>query len=244
MNHRAPFLVIETGDPAPELRRLGPFSHWIRIAAGLERDEAVVCRVLDGETLPNREGYAGVLITGSGAMVTDKLDWSERSAAWLRDAAHAGLPLFGICYGHQLIAHALGGQVDWNPAGREIGTVCIERLAGAAGDPLFDGLPDNFGAHATHMQSVTRLPDGAVRLAKSAGDGCHAYRWGEHAWGVQFHPEFSTAMMRGYIAVRREKLRHEGIDRHAVEATVTAAPLARRVLRRFVRHARAHTACA
>jgi len=242
MTVRAPFLIIETGDPAPELRRHGSFAHWIRVAARLHRDEAVVCRVIDGHALPSREGYAGVLVTGSGSMVTERLDWSERSAAWLREAAHAGLPMFGICYGHQLIAHALGGEVGWNPVGREIGTVRIERLADTAGDPLFDHLPDAFDAHATHMQSVIRLPEGAVRLAKSDKDGCHAYRWGRHAWGVQFHPEFSTGMMRGYIAVRREKLLHEGIDRSAIERTVTAAPLARRLLRRFVRHARAATA--
>ena len=239
MTVRTPFLIIETGDPAPTLRRHGSFAHWIRVAAGLHRDEAVACRVIDGHALPSREGYAGVLVTGSGAMVTERLDWSERSAAWLREAAHAGLPLFGICYGHQLIAHALGGEVGWNPVGREIGTVRIERFAEAGTDPLFDGLPTTFDVHATHMQSVVRLPEGAVRLARSEKDGCHAYRWGRHAWGVQFHPEFNTAIMRGYIAARHEKLLHEGLDRAAIERTVTAAPLARRLLRRFVRHARA-----
>ncbi|MBS0463049.1 MAG: glutamine amidotransferase [Proteobacteria bacterium] len=239
MNHQHPFLIIETGEPAPELRRHGPFAHWIRVAAGLHRDEALVCRVLEGQGLPSREGFAGAIISGSGAMVTERLDWSERSAHWLREAAHAGLPLFGICYGHQLIAHALGGEVDWNPFGREIGTVRIERCARTGADVLFDGLPDAFCVHATHMQSVVRLPEGAVRLARSEKDACHAFRWGASAWGVQFHPEFSTAIMRGYIDARREKLHNEGIDRATVQRTVTAAPLARRLLRRFVRHARA-----
>ena len=238
MTTNAPFLIVETGDPAPSLRRYGCFAHWIRVAAGLRRDQAVVYRVIDGHALPRRDGYAGALITGSGAMVTDRHDWSERSATWLRDAAHAGMPLFGICYGHQLIAHALGGEVGWNPVGREIGTVRVERLAEADGDPLFGGHPAAFDAHATHMQSVIRLPDGAVKLARSEKDGCHAFRWGKSVWGVQFHPEFSTRMMRGYIAVRHEKLLHEGIDRFAVQRTVTAAPLARKLLRRFVRHAR------
>jgi GMP synthase (glutamine-hydrolysing) len=238
MTMAAPFLIIETGDPAPELRRYGSFAHWIRVAAGLHRDQAVVCRVIDGDELPSREGFAGVLITGSGAMVTERLDWSERCAIWLREAAHAGLPLFGICYGHQLIAHALGGEVGWNPVGREIGTVRLDRLAEAETDPLFGSHPPAFDAHATHMQSVIRLPEGAVKLARSDKDGCHAFRWGRSAWGVQFHPEFSTTMMRGYIAAREDKLLHEGLDQREIERTVTAAPLARAVLRRFVRHAR------
>ena len=235
----APFLIIETGDPAPSLRRYGSFAHWIRVAAGLRPDQAVTYRVAAGDALPQREGFAGALITGSGAMVTERLDWSERSAAWLRDAAHAGMPLFGICYGHQLLAHALGGAVDYNPVGREMGTVRIERLDAAADDPLFGWHPPVFDAHATHLQTIMRLPEGAVALARSEKDGCHAFRWGSSAWGVQFHPEFSTAMMHGYIAARREKLLNEGMHPPTIHRGVTAAPHARNVLRRFVRHARA-----
>ena len=92
-------------------------------------------------------------------MVTDRHDWSERSAGWLREAAHEGLPLLGICYGHQLIAHALGGEVGWHPEGREMGTVEIERLAPSNDDPLFGGLPGRFAAQATHLQSVLRAPE-------------------------------------------------------------------------------------
>ncbi len=238
MPSQAPFLILQTGEPAPSLRRYGSFSHWIRIAAGLGQDEVVVCRVLEGDALPRREGFAGVLISGSGAMVTERLDWSERSAAWLHDAAHAGMPLFGICYGHQLLAHALGGRVDWNPHGREIGTVQIDCCASAAEDPLFASMRPSFLAHATHMQSVLGLPSGACCLARSKLDDCHGFRWGEQVWGVQFHPEFGTRLMHGYIAARADKLRHEGIDQAAIARTVAAAPRARGLLRHFVRHAR------
>lgn len=232
-----PFLIIETGQPVATMRRYGGFPHWIRVAAGLARDAAVAVDVEHGQPLPSREGFAGVIVSGSGAMVTERLDWSERTAAWLRDAAHAGLPLLGICYGHQLIAHALGGEVGWNPAGREMGTVELELLPPAADDPLFAGLPSPFAAQATHRQSVLRVPDGSVVLARSALDPCHAFRWGASAWGVQFHPEFSATHMRGYIHARAGALRAEGLDPAAMLRAVHAAPFARRVLRRFVRHA-------
>lgn len=235
-----PFLILETGQPVESMRRHRGFPHWIRVAAGLPADAAVVVNVQAGEALPSREGFAGTIVTGSGAMVTDRADWSEASAAWLRDAAHAGMPLLGICYGHQLIAHALGGEVGWHPAGREMGTVELELHADAAHDPLFTGLPAQFAAQATHLQTVLRAPDGATVLARSVHDACHAFRWGHHAWGVQFHPEFSTTHMRGYVRARRDALRGEGRCPHAVAREVSATPHARRVLRRFVRHAARH----
>lgn len=235
-----PFLILETGQPVASMRRHGGFPHWIRTAAGLARDEAVVVDVERGEALPTREGFAGAIVTGSGAMVTDRHDWSEATAGWLAEAARAGLPLLGICYGHQLIAHALGGEVGWHPAGREMGTVEIERLAPSNDDPLFEGLPERFAAQATHLQSVLRLPDEATLLARSDHDPVHAYRWRDAVWGVQFHPEFSTTHMRGYVRARVDALRGEGLCPDATGRGVSATPHARRVLRRFVRHARRH----
>lgn len=234
-----PFLIVETGQPVASMRRHRGFPHWIRVAAGLARDEAVVIDVERGGALPSREGFAGAIVTGSGAMVTDRAEWSERSADWLREAAHAGLPLFGICYGHQLLAHALGGEVGNHPQGREMGTIGLELHPGAEADPLFGGLPARFPAQATHLQTVLRPPEGATVLARSRHDACHAFRWGDRAWGVQFHPEFSAGHMRGYVRARQDALRSEGHCPKTIAEAVSAAPHARRVLRRFVGHARA-----
>jgi len=237
MKH-APFLIVETGQPVRSMRRYGGFPHWIRVAAGLGADEAVVSNVERGDPLPRHEGFAGVIVSGSAAMVTDRADWSERSADWLRETVHEGVPVLGICYGHQLLAHALGGQVDYNPAGRESGTVHIDLHPHAQEDPLFSVLPAKFAAHATHVQTVVRAPDGATVLARSEQDQCHAFRWRDHAWGVQFHPEFATHHMRGYVLARQDHLRSEGRCPGTIARNVTAAPQARKLLRRFVHHAR------
>lgn len=232
------FLILETGRPIGPLRRHGSFGHWIRVAAGLRGRETRACLVADGERLPDAGEFAGVLVTGSGAMVTDREDWSERSAGWLRDAAHAGTPIFGICYGHQLLAHALGGEVGYNPKGREMGTVPLQLHDAAAADPLFAGLPDRIAAQTTHLQSVITAPPGADVLARSEKDSCQAFRWRDSAWGVQFHPEFSSRVMRSYIVARREALASEGTCHATLINSVRPAPLARRVLQRFIHQAR------
>ena len=236
--NRTPFLILETGQPVASLRRYGRFPHWIRVAAGLDADETVVVDVVQGGELPDHRDYAGVIISGSAAYVTDRAHWSERSAYWLRAAAHDNRPVFGICYGHQLLAHALGGEVAYNPAGRESGTIELALEPPAQDDPLFAGLPARFPAHATHLQTVLRAPEGAEILARSAQDNCHAFRWGPNAWGVQFHPEFATHHMRGYVRARAECISRHGGCARSLARGVSAAPLARQLLRRFVRQAR------
>lgn len=235
--HLPPFLVLETGEPVAGLRRHGGFAHWIRVAAGLAGDDVVAVDVR-ATAPPRRQGFAGAIVTGSAAMVSDRQGWSERAAGWLREAAHAGLPLLGICYGHQLLAHALGGEVGDNPAGREMGTVEVSLHPEAADDPLFAALPVRFTAQASHLQAVLRPPEQAVVLARSRLDGCQAFRWGRSTWGVQFHPEFSAAHMQGYVRARREALRAEGHSPEDISRTISAAPHARSVLRRFAVHAR------
>lgn len=220
------------------MRRYGGFPHWIRVAAGPAADDAVVANVEQGAPLPRRDGFAGVIVTGLAALVTDKADWSKRSAHWLRDAAHEGLSLLGICYGRPLLAHALGGEVADNPAGRESGTIGIDLQPHAGHDPLFAGLPLRFNAHSSHVQTVLRPPHQATVLAKSDRDHCQAFRWGDRAWGLQFHPEFATHHMRGYVGAREDALRREGRCPRTIARDVTAAPQARKLLRRFVRHAR------
>lgn len=145
-------------------------------------------------------------------MVSERADWSERTAEWLTRAVDTGLPVLGVCYGHQLLAHALGGRVGRNPAGRQIGTVIAQRLASSANDPLLGHLPTAFAAQTSHLEVVLELPPGAERLAHSPLDDNFAIRFSESTWGVQFHPEFSRPVMAEYIHYRSDVLRQEGLS--------------------------------
>ncbi len=231
------FLIVQTGHTLPQLRpRHGDFADWFRRGLGLRRDEVDIVHAHAGAELPDPGRHAGAIVTGSPAMVSEREQWSEQTAAWLRAAIDAGLPVLGVCYGHQLLAHALGGRVDYHPGGREVGTVCIERTDDADDDHLLGAAPRRFLAHATHSQSVLELPPGATALARSAHDPHHAVRYAPHAWGLQFHPEFSVEAMRAY---NRLPLRSNCVGPCCDARGEAPAPHARRLLRRFRGLARA-----
>lgn len=232
-----PVLIIRTGRAPDAIRaRHGDFPHWFRLGAQLSPRRLHVVDVAAGEMLPLPKEVAGAIITGSAAMVTERAAWSERTAGWIRDAMDAELPLFGVCFGHQLMAHALGGRVDYLSGGREIGTQPIEKLDAAAHDPLVARLPTGFRAHTTHEQSVLEAPPGAVVLACSARDPHQLLRYGPRALSTQFHPEFSADVMRAYIRRKRADMRLEGFDPHRSFREVAATPVARALLSRFARH--------
>lgn len=233
-----PILIIRTGRAPDAIRaRHGDFPHWFRLCAALSPRRLKIVDVAAGEALPPPKEVAGALITGSAAMVTEHAAWSERTAGWIRDAMDVQLPLFGVCYGHQLMTYALGGRVDYLPGGREIGTQPIELTAAAAHDPLTARLPATFRAHTTHEQSVLEPPAGAVVLARSVRDPHHLLRYGPHAASVQFHPEFNADVMRAYILRKREAMRREGSDPQQVYRQVAATPVARGIMRNFgLRH--------
>jgi GMP synthase (glutamine-hydrolysing) len=227
-------LVVKTGTTLAQLRpRRGDYEDWVVEGLGLPWGRIELVVVYEGATLPEPSEPAGVVVTGSSALVSGREPWSERAAAWLREAVVADTPLLGICYGHQLLAHALGGRVGRNPRGREIGTVAVELREAARKDPLLGGLPARLTVQATHVESVLDLPPGARLLASSAIDPHQAFACGERAWGVQFHPEFDAEVVRAYLEVRREELREEGIDPESLERAVEESPHGTRLLRRF-----------
>ncbi|MFP8780286.1 glutamine amidotransferase [Hydrogenophaga sp. RWCD_12] len=232
-----PLLIIKTGSTHAHIReRLGDFDDWI--AAGLREGGAATVQSHDAQAdgLPAPpEQFAGVVLTGSHSMVSEREPWSEALVPWLQAAVEAGTPVLGICYGHQLLAHALGGEVSHHPDGVEIGTVTVERHPVSADDPLLGGLPARFPAQAVHWQSVRSLPANAVLLAGSAHEAHHAFRVGDRAWGVQFHPEFSDEALRAYLDGLGDVLAKEGLDATEIAGSLAPTPEAASVLPRFAR---------
>ncbi|RZI96342.1 MAG: glutamine amidotransferase [Variovorax sp.] len=238
-----PLAIIKAGDTYDALREpRGDFEHWVAQGLGDTRLPIVVLDPRHGDTLPPPQALAGVVLTGSHAMVSHREGWSETTAEWLAGVVAHGTPVLGICYGHQLLAHAMGGEANDHPGGLEIGTVQVALTGAAADDALFHDLPAAFPAHVVHRQSALRLPPGAVRLAGNDFEPNQAFRIGERAWGVQFHPEFDAAAMRGYIGLLADELRAEGRDAVALCDSVAATPTAAQLLGRFAHLAEEHDA--
>lgn len=229
--HR-PTLIIKTGTKIPSLAELhGDYEDWI--ARGLGIAEPLVVDVSGGTALPPPQSVGQVLITGSGAMVTDGSDWIEATVAWLRQAVAAATPILGICFGHQLLAHALGGTVDYHPEGVEVGTVTITLTPAGRADPLLGSLPERFPAQVSHSQSVLRVPSGARVLARSAHDAHQAIAFTDTVWGLQFHPEFDAAIVRHYVNYYRATLGTLGRDTDQLLADITDSPASASLLARF-----------
>ncbi|WP_076594063.1 glutamine amidotransferase [Herminiimonas arsenitoxidans] len=222
-----PLLIIKTGDTYPELAaEFGDYEHWINAGFGELNLPVQVIDPRHGGVLPSIDTIAGVVVTGSDSMVTDRAAWSEDVAAWLAQLVKHNTPVLGICFGHQLLAHALGGEVGFHPQGLELGSVDIQKTPSAASDILFKDLPMKFAAQEAHRQCVQKLPPNAVLLASNEFELHQAYRVGAYAWGVQFHPEFNREIAQRYIQRLATSLSKDAaLMPQAVESTEAASLL-------------------
>jgi GMP synthase-like glutamine amidotransferase len=207
---------------------LGRMAGWLE-EAGLTLD---VVPAHAGAPLPGRLGHDAMIMLGGGYLPGD-----DDRAPWLRDARRLmgqalaeGVPVFGICLGGQMLAQVAGGEVRGDVGAPENGSLPVTIRPEAATDPLFHGLPPVVPAIEHHKDAVTRLPGGAVHLAETASCPYQAFRVGERAWGVQFHPEVLPARIREW--------RVEGFDPDEVYARAVAdepvsTPVWRTVTGRF-----------
>ena len=202
-------LIVEMGTPPGTIAQMcGSTAQWFdKVLAQTGRTTRVVRPYL-GEELPVPTSIPGAIITGSWSMVTDKDEWSEKTAEWIRQALFFDIPLFGVCYGHQLMAYALGGEVGDNPEGGERGSFTISLTEKGMGNSLLEGFPIQFPAYLFHRQSVLVPPSGCDVLATSEKDACQMIRYGNKAFSVQFHPEFTADILK---AACLEGLGEEGL---------------------------------
>ena len=185
--------------------------------------------------LPDHFDWDGVVISGSRSSVYWDEEWIPPLIDWTAEAAERGIPVLGVCYGHQVLAEALGGRV----AGMDDFEIGYNRVEHLGNDDLFADVDEEFTVFTTHGDAVVELPPGAKLLAENEF-GVHAFRKG-NAWGVQFHPEYDTETARTVAEGKRERIGDAKVD--AVLAGITAenydaACEAKSLFDNFTAHAR------
>lgn len=230
MNGTARVLVVQnTPNGGP-----GRLGRWLS-EQGLELD---VRHAYDGQALPeDLAGHEAVVVLGGGFMpdADERAPWLARTRVLVAEALEAGAPVLGVCLGGQLLAHVAGGTVRAEHGQPEVGSTALELLEDAAGDPLFDGLPTDLRAVENRVDAITELPPGAPWLVRSRHCPYQAFRVGERAWGLQFHPESTTENIRGWDAetVREKGFDHEELIRAAERDEPAASKVWHEVARRF-----------
>ncbi|MCW5693893.1 MAG: gamma-glutamyl-gamma-aminobutyrate hydrolase family protein [Pseudolabrys sp.] len=162
----------------------------------------VTAQLPAGEAL---EGYDGIAITGSGLHIYNGGPEVTRQIELVRTALGTGTPVFGSCWGLQVLTVATGGVVRRNPKGREIGFGRGIRLTEAGRKhPMYVGKLDVFNAPTVHLDEVETLPAGATVLSSNAVSQVQAVEFrtpASTAWGVQYHPEYPLRELA--VIVRR-----------------------------------------
>lgn len=168
-------------------------------------------RVVDGEFPSSVKECEGWLITGSRHGTYEDHPWIPPLEQFVRDSFTAHVPMVGICFGHQIIAQAMGGKVERYAGGWAVG----------ATDYDFGG--EKMTLNAWHRDQVTKLPEGAEVIATNAFCANAALLYDDKALTVQAHPEFRPEYVDGLMKTRGKGLVPDEVMAEA--ATKLGAPL-------------------
>jgi GMP synthase (glutamine-hydrolysing) len=197
----------------------------------------------DAGQRPSLDRYAALIVLG-GPMNSHQIDTYPNlltEVEVIREAVARDMSVLGICLGAQLLAKAIGGTVRRNPD-REIGWYDVELTTEGASDPVLSTFTQRQRVFQWHEDGIG-LPPGAVHLARSPASEVQAFRYGEHAYGFQFHLEVDNSLVERWLTVpdNQSTLRDEAgrVDPETIRAETSAAidelqSLSRRTFSRWV----------
>lgn len=196
-----------------------------------EQDVELVRYDLDLGRFPDTVAECdGWLCGPSRSSAYDDLAWRADAEALLREIVVVGAPYVGICFGHQLLAQALGARVARAADGWQVGAHDYDIVART---PWMDPPAGRITLIASHQDQVVELPKGATLLARGADGGCPVagFTVGSRAWTLQAHPEFVPPLADHLLAGRIELI---GAPRVATARATLARPLDRALVARWI----------
>lgn len=180
-----------------------------------------VYQVIEGEYPENINECSAYLITGSQSSAYENILWIDQLCQYIVQLNKYKIKLIGICFGHQVIAQALGGRVEKSEKGWGVGkTICDVWLIKPWMRVPGEDVADQFSLLVTHQDQVTGLPDGAECIA--GNDFCEiaSFQIAEHILSFQGHPEFSVDYLM-YLMNKRRDLIGESKYSAAIESMKT-----------------------
>jgi GMP synthase-like glutamine amidotransferase len=204
-------LIQPTEVPEPLRDRFGPYAHMFHRMFAPEGFEFETVRLTDGQPLPDPARLDAVLVTGSSAGVYDNhLSWMEPLRAFIRSAYAAKTPMVGICFGHQIVADALGGDVRKSEKGWGLGRHVYDVKSRPA--PIGGTLPE-FAIACSHQDQVIAPPAEAEVFLSSdfTPNAGLMYRNGR-TMSLQPHPEFEDDYTIALAEMRRGKTTDDVIE--------------------------------
>lgn len=218
MTIRLGLLIV--GHVDPRSRHIGGDYPELFGALLAGRDVELVRYDLDEGRFPDSPTECdGWLCSPSRLSAYDDLPWLRDAEELLRRIVDAEAPFVGVCFGHQLLAQALGGTVERAEYGWGVG---VRDFDVVAQHPWMDPVVDRLALIGSHQDQVTRLPDGAEPLLRADYCPHGGFTVGERAWTIQVHPEFTADLADHLLAGRVELI---GAERIAAARASLSRPL-------------------
>lgn len=185
--------ILKTGRTPDELiDEHGDYDAFFKRLLAGRGFEFITYDVLSGVLPASSDEAEGWLITGSKHGVYEKLDWIAKLEDFLREAFAAGRPIIGVCFGHQILAQALGGKVEKFSGGWSVGPTSYQDAQG-----------EDQTIIAWHQDQVVERPVGAKVIGSSEFCENAILAYGDIALTIQPHPEFTADFMAGLLEARR-----------------------------------------
>lgn len=227
--------AVEWSDAYPPASPLKNVSQWFTRHLG---DLPIQIETVSAREAASASEMAADAIIYSGsprdAWVDD--DFTLKAMDMIRRIRERKIPFLGVCYGHQLLARALGGDVQLAPNGLEVGNSIVYLTHQGQQSPLFAGYGRTLSVLQSHRDAVINLPRGAALLAANDHSPVQAFSFEDRMFGVQFHPETSPDVLQFIWQPRRENYRDTtGFNLDAALDQMKPTPDAPQLIRNFVK---------
>lgn len=229
-------LIVKTGSTYESIKQMfGDFEDMLINALEIQQQSVDVFDAKDEFLVfPRPDKYAGIVILGSHDMLTFNEDWMLDLKEWILTITDTETPTLGICFGHQAMAEALGGEVDYREWGPEVGYVKVKLASDAYSDILFSSIYDKAGVYQYHSQTVKVLPKDCILLGSNNIEFYQILKYNNHMWSCQFHPEFTHEIVAEYIKHNAIQLTSEGLDPYKLLNRLQPDESGKKLLKRFL----------